>query len=144
MSAAPWELQKAIVAALRADAALATAMGGTAVVLDFVPENQPMPYVEFEEEEAREDDTGRDADGAMTYGTVHLIRLFSWSAYEGRKQAKEMNDAVAKRLRDAEGSLAITGHRLINMRVRYSYVLRDRDLQAYYGIVSIRAVTEEI
>lgn len=142
---AGWALQVAVVTALAADADLATAMGGTATVLDHVPENQAMPYVEYEDNDSSEWDTGEEEDGSMGYGAEHTIRLFCWSSYEGKKQAKAMLDAINRRIRDADDlNLTINGHRLINIRRMFSYVLRDPDLQAYYGVIQFRAVTEEI
>ena len=141
-----WELQKAIVARLKADANLIAAQGltGEAMVLDHVPEGQAMPYTELEDGEAAEWDTGREEGGSMGYGMEHRLRFFQWSDYEGKKQAKACNRAIVESLRDCENSLNLDGHKVINMRVRLSYVLRDPDLQAYYGVVEIRAVTEEI
>lgn len=146
MSDPAWELQKAIVARLTADAGLIAAQGlsGTARVLDHVPEGQAMPYVELEDGEAAEWDTGREEGGSMGYGKEHRLRFFQWSDYEGKKQAKAMNRAIEESLRDCEAALIIPGHKVINVRPRFSYVLRDPDLQAYYGVVEIRAVTEEI
>ncbi len=146
MTSASWELQKWIVGRLGADAALKAAMGitsGNATVLDHVPENQPMPYVEYEDGNGLEWDAGK-TDGAMEYGTEHTVSLFTWSSYEGKKQAKAMNDAIIRNLRDAEAEATLDGHRVVNLRAQFSYVLRDGEEQAYYGVVGIRAVTEEV
>lgn len=145
MSGAAWALQKAIVAALEGNAALKAAMGiasGDAPILDHVPENQPMPYVELEDNDGRAWDAGASA-GGMEYGDELTIRLYSWSSYEGTKQAKAMNDAIKRALRDQSFDLTADGHRLINLRVQFSYVLKDADLQANYGVLQLRAVTEE-
>lgn len=148
MSGASWELQTAVVGALKTDAALKAAMGITggddATVLDHVPPNQRMPYVEFEDGDTAEWDAG-ESEGGMEYGHEHRFRLFCWSDYEGKKQAKAMIAAIEARLRDTTNlDLTAGSHRLINIRHRFSYVLRDPDLQAYYGVIEFRAVTEEI
>jgi len=46
--------------------------------------------------------------------------------------------------RDAlhDQALALTGHRLINLRHEYSEVRRDNDGETFHGIVRFRAVTE--
>lgn len=143
---ASWALQVAVVAALEADTPLKTAMGissGNATILDHVPENQPMPYVEYEDGNAAEWDTGAD-DGGMEYGHEHRFRLYCWSQYEGKSQAKAMLGAIETRLRDATNlNLTANGHRLVNIRSLFSYTLRDAERQAYYGVIEFRAVTEE-
>lgn len=148
MTDAGWALQVAVISALKADAALKTAMGvssGDAPVLDHVPENTPMPYGEYEDVDNAQWDTGRAADGEMDYGSEHTFRLYFWSDYEGKKKAKAMIDAANRRLRDADDlDLTANGHRLINIRRTFSYVLRDAERQAYYGVIQFRAVTEEV
>jgi hypothetical protein len=148
MTDAGWSLQAAIVTALKADAALKVAMeiaSGDATVLDYVPENQAMPYVEYEDGESREWDAGEGPGGTMEYGGEHTFRLYCWSSYEGKKQAKAMIRAIDLRLRDATNlDLSGGGHGMINIRKRWSYVLRDPDQQAYYGVIEFRAVTEEL
>jgi hypothetical protein len=146
VNSASWALQKAVVSALKSDADLKAAMGvsaGDAPVVDHVPENRDMPYVEFEDGESAEWDTGAD-DGGMEYGSEHRFRLYAWSDYEGKKQAKAMIAAMETRLRDATNlDLSADGHRVVNIRVMFSYVLRDAERQAYYGVIQFRAVTEE-
>lgn len=140
---ASWQLQVAVVTALKSNAALKSAMGissGNATVLDHVPENQPMPYVEYEDNDTAEWDTGAN-DSGMAYGHEHTFRLYCWSSYEGKKQAKAMITAIAEALRDA--ALSVTNQTLVNIRHQFSYVLRDGDRQAYYGVIQFRAVTEE-
>lgn len=147
MISSGWALQVAVVSALGPLAALKTAMGvvsGNATVLDHVPENQAMPYVEYEDGDSAEWDTGA-GDGGMEYGHEHRFRLFCWSDYEGKKQAKEMLAAIETRLRDATNlDLSASGHRVVNIRMMFSYVLRDAERQAYYGVIQFRAVTEEV
>lgn len=143
---ASWALQAAVVGFLKNLSTLKAAMGSgsaAARVLDHVPEDQPMPYVEYEDGQAAEWDAGA-SDGGMEYGEEHTFRLYAWSDYEGKKQAKAMLSAMSKGLRDAERTLELDGHRLINIRPQFSYVLRDAEGQAYYGVLQMRAVTEEM
>lgn len=145
MSSAAWALQKAVVAVLKVDAVLKAAMGisaGDAPILDHVAEDRAMPYVELEDNDAREWDAG-SSEAGIEYGHEITFRLFCWSDYEGTKQAKAMCRAIELRLRDAALDLTGDGHRLINLRHQFSYVLRDPELQAFYGTIQFRAITEE-
>jgi hypothetical protein len=133
MASASWALQQAIFAALSGDSAL-TAVLGSARVYDDVPERAAFPYVTFAP------GLERDWSVGEAVGTEHAVTLHVWSRGAGRKEALAIVEAVRSRLHDA--TLALTGHRLVNLRHESSGVRRDTDGETFHGIVRFRAVTE--
>lgn len=95
-------LQKAVVAALKADAALQGLVGGR--VFDRVPGDAAYPYVSLGDETVVDDGDQCHA-GAETSLTLDV-----WSDEVGRVQAKQIAARVAAVL-DAE--LAVDGHQVV-------------------------------
>ncbi len=133
MASAGWALQQAIFARLTSDSALTGLLGG-ARVFDDVPPRAALPYVTFAPGTERDWSTGSDA------GCEHAITLHVWSRAAGRKETLAIAEAVRASLHEA--TLALTGHRLINLRHEASEIRRDADGETYHGIVRLRAVTE--
>lgn len=133
MASASWALQQAIHASLTSDSAL-SALLGDARVYDDVPERKVFPYVTFAPASERDWSTGSDK------GAEHAFVLHVWSRGSGRKEALAIMEAVRTRLHDAP--LALTGHRLVNLRHESSEVRREADGETFQGIVRLRAVTE--
>lgn len=141
MSDPSFELQKAMRAAILADATLKSLVSAPVRLYDFVPENAPMPYIVHDEPTSSEwDVTPTETDGG--FGHEHAIMLHVWSAYEGRKEVSAILSRLEVLFREWEPSL--TGHRLVNIRFQSSDRLRDPDGQAFHGVLQFRAVTEEI
>lgn len=133
MTSAGWALQKAVHAALSADAALAGLLGGPQV-FDDVPQQSTYPYV------ALGSSTERDWSTATEDGAEHVLTLHVWSRKAGRKETREIMEAVRLALHDKP--LVVGGHRLVNLRHEFSEARRDADGETYHGIVRYRAVTE--
>lgn len=133
MASVGLELQKAIYQALRSDAALVALLGG-AKVYDDVPQGAEFPYLTFGQSSARDWSTGTEA------GHEHVLTLHVWSRAAGRRQIHAIMGTVETVLHDK--SLALSGHRLINMRHEFSDARRDPDGDTYHGVVRYRAVTE--
>ena len=87
MSAAMIALQTALVAALKADAALAGLVG--AAVFDAPPPGTAPPYVAI----VRHDATPRDGD--LTPGLEHRLALHGWADRPSRRAALELADRIA-------------------------------------------------
>lgn len=141
MSDPSFELQKAMRAAMLADAGLQALMGNPPAIFDHVPERAAMPYIQHDEPGTAEwDVTPTETDDG--FGHEHTIMLHVWSAYEGKKEVGAILYRLEELFRDA--SLSLTGHRLVNIRYQFSDRLRDPDGQAYHGVIQFRAVTEEV
>lgn len=93
-------LQGAVIALLEADSELMSTVTG---VLDFVPEDQPYPYVVIGETVETPDNT-HDSHGSNSVITLHV-----WSQYRGYSQAL----TIATRLRALleHRPLTVAGHR---------------------------------
>ena len=87
MAAASFALQKAIYAALTADAAVVAALGGPRIY-DDVPVRSDFPYLTFGQS------TERDWSTATDDGHEHLVTLHVWSRARGRKETDEVMAAA--------------------------------------------------
>jgi hypothetical protein len=133
MMNAAFALQQAIYSRLTSDTATAAALGGPRVY-DDVPPRADFPFLTFGQSAERDWSTGTDE------GYEHTITLHAWSRGEGRKEAQAVLAAARDALHDQ--SLALAGHRLINLRHEFSEVRRDSDGETFHGIARFRAVTE--
>ena len=136
MPSPAWALQQAIFARLAADAPLLALLGGVPRIYDDVPQGTDLPYLTFGQSLARDASTGTED------GSEHIVSLSVWSSGRGRKQAQEIMDAVGAALHDQP--LALTGHRLVNLRHEHSEARRDPDGQTIHGVARFRAVTEAL
>lgn len=141
MSDPGFELQSAMVAAIRADETLRALISNPVRIYDHVPENAPMPYIAHDEPGTSEwDVTPTETDEG--YGHEHTVMFHAWSAYEGKKEIGAILYALERLFRD--WTVSLTAHRVINIRYQFSDRLRDPDGQAYHGVIQFRVVTEEI
>jgi hypothetical protein len=130
-----WPLQQAVFAALTADAAL-TALLGPGRILDDVPQGTAMPYVTLGPA------TLRDASTGTEDGTEHGLAIHVWSGARGKKETHAILSAIRAALHDRP--LALTGHRLVNLRHQLSEVRRDPDGATLHGLARFRALTEPL
>ncbi len=138
MSAAGWALQKAIHAALTADATLKTLIGDPPRVHDSAPRQMtgaqgPFPFVVY-----------GDARAAKIPGSddlvEHDIRLNVHSRYEGRREVKDIVTAILSALDGA--ALALDGFYLVSLRASFTDIFHRPDADAHQGLIRFRAVTE--
>jgi hypothetical protein len=135
MSSAGWDLQKAVYAALDADAAL-TMLLGDGGIHDAVPQDAAFPYVVIDQMQVRDWSTGTEP------GAEHMLTLHVWSRYAGKREAYEIADAARAALDGV--LLTLEDHRLINLRHQYSELKRDEDGETHHGVLRFRAVTEPL
>lgn len=128
------ELQRTIVARLKADATLTSIIAGR--VYDQPPANPTFPYVTLGEDQTIPD-RGQEYEGSDVSMTLH-----AWSKAQGFPQAKQMIDAIRASLTGA--SLSLTGHRLVNIEFEDSRVLRDTDPTITHGVLTFLARTEPV
>ena len=125
-------LQKAVVAALRADAALAALIA--ARVYDDPPRDVVFPYVGIGAQSLS------DWDTASERGHLHRLTLDIFSRQGGRKEVRQIMAAIEAVLHDA--ALTLEDHRLINLRFEFADIFRDEDGETMRGAARYRAVTE--
>ncbi len=132
MSAAAFALQKAVLAALVADTALAALVGER--IHDAPPRAQEFPYVAFGEAGERDWSSGSES------GAEHRLTLLAWSRHRGKREALAIAERIVAVLHDA--ALTLDGHRLVNLRRETSEVRGEADGVTWRGAVRFRAVTE--
>jgi len=130
-----WSLQQSIFAALTADTAL-TALLGPGRVFDDVPQGAALPYVTLGQV------TLRDASTATEEGAEHSITVHVWSDARGKKETHAILAAIRGAVHDRP--LALTGHRLVNLRHELSEVRRALDGATIHGTARFRALTEPL
>lgn len=132
-TAATAALRAAIHDALIANSPLTAILGG-AKVYDEPPRSPDFPYVTIGEARITDWSTGTEP------GEEHQVTLHAWSRQGGHKEAHLVAGAVLQALDDAP--LALTDHRLINLRFALADVRREADGRTYHALVRFRAVTE--
>ena len=128
-------LQKALIAHLRGDAGLKALLGDPARIWDEPPPDAAWPHLLVGRSESRP----VAADGC---GVEHSLSLRCASRFGGTEEAK----AICAALRAAvhEAVLEADGVRAVSIRATYADVFRSADHRRVWGVVRIRAVTEEI
>ena len=127
------ELQKAVVAALKADAALSALVGDR--VYDRAPQRVVFPYVAIGEMQVLSDDVDC-ISGFEVYLTIHV-----WSRAYGRVECREISSAIYDVLHEAE--LNLNGLAFVEVRLRDMTDLADPDGESTHGVVTFRALIDE-
>jgi hypothetical protein len=125
-------LQKAIFAALIADAAVAALVGDR--IYDAAPRDAAFPYLAFGPARLADWSTGSEA------GSEHRFLVHAWSRKRGKRETFAIAEAVGAVLHDQ--SLELDGHALVNLRLETTDVIRDPDGITWHGVLRFRAVTE--
>ncbi len=128
-------LQKMLIAWLASDATVKALLGDPARIWDEPPANPIWPHLLIGRSESRT----VAADGC---GVEHVLTLNCVSRFGGSEEAKAICAAVRARLNEA--ALTADGVRIISLRVTFSDVFRSGDLRRTYGVMRVRAVTEDI
>lgn len=127
-------LQDALYTALSGSAALQALIGDPARVFDHVPDDTPFPYVEIGEVSAKR------FDSASRNGLDCIVTLNVWSRYSGRREAKQILDAIYAVLHD--GTLSVTGNAHVLSAFLGAETKRDDDGLTYHGIVRYRVILQ--
>lgn len=125
-------LQKALIAHLKADAALDALLGGR--IWDAAPETAGHPHLLIGRSESRP----VGADGG---GMEHALTLTCVSRFRGTEEAKAVVAAVRAGLADA--GLEADGIRTVSLGVRFADVFPSANGLRTFAVLRVRAVTEE-
>lgn len=128
-------LQKALIGHLRADTAVRALLGDPARVWDAAPADAVWPWLAIGRSESRP----VAADGC---GVEHTLSLRCASRFAGTEEAKAVLAAVRAALHDV--TLEADGVRTVSIRATYADVFRSLDQKRVWGVVRVRAVTEDI
>lgn len=128
-------LQKALIAWLKDDAGLQALLGQPAHIWDEPPAKPGFPHLRVGVSQSR-------AVAAEGCGIEHALTLNCVSRFGGGEEARAICAAVRARLEGA--TLQADGVRTISLRVTFADVFRSGDLRRTYGVIRVRAVTEDI
>lgn len=131
-SAPDLELQGVIIAALKADAAVAALIGLRAY--DTIPDEPVFPYVSYGPGDTVDD----DADCIDT--AIVTIQLDAWSRSVGYPEVRRIADAVRRALHDKDFPLATNA--LVFLAHRQTRVMRDPDGLTNHAAISLEAYVE--
>lgn len=135
MSAHEAELQRALIAHLRADEAVQAVLGTPARIRDGPPEGLESPHLLIGRSESR----AIRADGGAMEQTLTLIAT---SRFRGAEEAKAILAAVRTSLEQAD--LEGGGIRTVSLRVVRAQVHSAPDGRRTFATILVRAVTEDI
>lgn len=125
-------LQKAVFAALSADAAVTALVGGG--IYDRQIDKAELPYLVFGET------TTLDWSTATEDGTEHVFVLEAWSKEAGKQEAQAMAGAARAALHDRP--LALDEGVLVNLRLERVRVERIARQRLHRATMRFRAVIE--
>ena len=129
------ELQRVIVATLKADAAVNALIAGR--VYDRVPSPATFPYVVVG------DDQVSQAHAQCLEGSTEVFSsLHAWSREVGKVEAKKIAGAVVTALNGAP--LALTGYRLVLIEHDNTQHLGDPDGITSHSVIVFHAFVDEI
>jgi hypothetical protein len=133
MASADLELQGAMLAALKADATVASLVAGR--IYDQTPDPVTFPYVTIGEAQFVRDDAT-----CLSGGEVFLT-LHAWSRAVGFPEVKRIADAVVEALHLA--ALSLPTNRLISINHRQNRVFRDDDGLTSHAVIELVAYVEK-
>ncbi len=128
MGDSTWELQQAVLQAVRASAAWQGLCGNR--FYDIVPEDTLYPYGcmgDDTESDNGTKDLAEHGDGWQITWVAHF-----WSQYDGRKEVR----ALMKAARDAlhEAPLLLTSNQVVSIRLDFQNVLTEPDGKTQHGV----------
>jgi len=135
VSAHELALQKALIAHLKADAAVQALLGEPARVWDVAPADPAFPHLLIGRCESRP--VAADGGGAEQALTLTVV-----SRFRGTEEAKAVLAAVRVALNDA--ALEADGVRTVNLRVSFADVFPGANGARTFAVLRVRAVTEEM
>ena len=135
MSAHELALQKALIAHLKADAAVQALLGEPARIWDAAPKDAAFPHLLIGRCESRP--VGADGGGVEQALTLTIV-----SRFRGTEEAKAVLAAVRVAL--TEAALAADGVRTVSLGVTFADVFPGADGARTFAVLRVRAVTEEV
>ena len=135
MSAHELALQKALIAHLKADGAVAALLGEPARIWDAAPKDAAFPHLLIGRCESRP--VGADGGGVEQALTLTVV-----SRFRGTEEAKAVLAAVRVAL--TEAALAADGVRTVSLGVTFADVFPGADGARTFAVLRVRAVTEEV
>ncbi|WP_073330059.1 DUF3168 domain-containing protein [Wenxinia saemankumensis] len=130
------ELQKALVAVLRADAAVAALVGVR--IYDEPPQTPVRPFIRIGNIEGAPVRT----DGIETAALITFSVEGHSRPLAGRVEAARVVAAAIAALDEREADLAVAGHRLVRLQFITTATIRDSDGQSYQSNAAFEALLD--
>lgn len=128
------ELQGAILARLKADAALTALIGGR--VYDTVPPDAVFPYVTF----GPVDDISDDAD--CIFGSQINVQIDAWSRAVGYPEVKRIAGAIRDALHETDAAMPLPVNALALFQHIQTRTFRDADGLTNHSVLDFQASVE--
>lgn len=127
-------LSKGLIARLGADETVRALLGEPPRIWDQAPEDPGFPHLLIGRGESR-------PVSAENCGIEHRLSLSCASRFGGAEEARAICAAVRAALTDA--AVEADGVRTVSLAVTFTDVFRTSDTRRTYGVMRVRAVTEE-
>ncbi len=88
------------------------------------------------------DDTAAEFDDDDTEGQETTLTLHAWSRYAGKKEVKQVLDAIYNALHDKP--LTVTGQIVIFIFFEFMETIADPDGLTQHGVIRFRITTQEV
>jgi hypothetical protein len=134
MTTSLFAAQEAVYAALSSSAALQGMIGNPVRLYDVVPPAAAFPYVTLGDVSARDYDT-KDRDGFE-----QMVVLHAWSRGRGRKELKNVMQAVYDILH--RGDLGVTGADFVSCRFQSASTQQENDGLTLHGVMRFRIIVQ--
>jgi hypothetical protein len=129
-----WELQEAIYTKLSGWAALsALAAGG---IHDHVPQDVEFPYVVIG------DNIATPADTDTTQNSDDVVIIHTWSRYRGKKEAKQIQQAIYDALH--QKVLSVSNAVFIDCNLTFQEIFLDDDGLTRHGVQRFLFFVDEV
>lgn len=136
MSAPEASFQDALTARLIADADVMALIGNPARLYDEAPAGTAYPFVTL----GRAVSEDRSADGASLI--EHRLTLHAWTRHGGRREAKEIVEALRGAAHDQVFALD-GGWTLVSCRAVYADAFRTADARIAHGVLRFKAIIQK-
>ena len=127
------EIQTAVYSRLNGDSALGGLISG---VYDHVPQEVAFPYVVVGDGQSNQWDTD------TSLGAEHTIELKTWSRYRGRKEVKDIQQAIYDSLH--RHSLSVSGASTVTCEWEMSETFKEPDGLTRQGVDRYRVLLDEV
>ena len=128
------QLQKALVAVLKADAGVNAIISGR--IYDAVPGGAVKPYLSFGPFQMLPE------HGSCLDGGEAIVTLDGWASGPDTVQVKQLGAAIAKAL--DRKTLELDGQRLIELAIEQTQYMRDPDGLTAHAVITVHAWTEPV
>lgn len=129
------DVQRAVLAALRADPGVQAIFGDPARIYDDETRGPAYPFAVLERHETR------PSNSSCVAGAEHTLTLAVTSRHGGRSQAREALGALRAAIEGTD--FAVANQVIVLAYPTYGDVFRTRDQQTFRSILRVRIISEE-